>query len=232
MDCRPIPYGWQVTTATATSHIHLNNDTPGTDDGQGGFQYAFAPGLTSGQHVEQGQFIAYVGDSGNAENTSPHLHFEIHETTSMSSPSIDPYDSVSNAPLASSLLPGSGLVRYEQDSSKIAYAGTWLNFLTSGASGGSYKYADSPASATLTFTGTRIDWIATKGYTQGKAKLILDGGSPVTVDLYSSTTLRQVKVWSSGTLAEGATAYVSSGPGSGRCRAGYRVNVDAFDILE
>ena len=29
-------------------YIHLNNDTPGTDDGQGGTQYAYAPGLTNG----------------------------------------------------------------------------------------------------------------------------------------------------------------------------------------
>ena|GEM_PF-2831908 len=214
-------------------YIHINNDTPGTDDGQGGFEYAFAPGLTSGQHVEQGQFIAYVGDSGNAENTSPHLHFEIHETTSMSSPSIDPYDSVSNAPLASCLLPGSGLLRYEETSTKIAYTGPWLNFLTSGASGGSYKYADSPASATITFTGTQIDWIATKGYTQGKAKLILDGGAPVTVDLYNPTTLRQVRVWSSGTLADGTHTLRLEWTGQRSVSSGgTRVNVDALEVWE
>ena len=31
-------------------YIHLNNDTPGTDDGHGGTQYAYAPGLTNGSH--------------------------------------------------------------------------------------------------------------------------------------------------------------------------------------
>lgn len=59
------------------NYYHVNNDTPGTDDGNGGDQYAFAPGLESGQRVTAGQFIGYVGDSGNAESTAPHLHFEL-----------------------------------------------------------------------------------------------------------------------------------------------------------
>ena len=60
------------------TYIHLNNDTPGTDDGKAGPEFTFAPGLKSGDRVEAGQFVAYNGDSGNAENTIPHLHFELH----------------------------------------------------------------------------------------------------------------------------------------------------------
>ena len=60
-------------------YIHLNNDTPGTDDGLGGPEQAYAPGIERGVRVERGQHIGWVGDSGNAEQTGAHNHFEIHE---------------------------------------------------------------------------------------------------------------------------------------------------------
>ncbi len=64
-------HGWQYT------YIHINNDTPGTDDGANRYEEAFAPGIERGARVEAGQVIAYLGDSGNAEWTVSHLHFEI-----------------------------------------------------------------------------------------------------------------------------------------------------------
>lgn len=59
------------------NYVHLNNDTPGTDDGMGGVGNAYAPGIRKGVRVTRGQYIAYVGDSGNAESTGSHLHFEM-----------------------------------------------------------------------------------------------------------------------------------------------------------
>lgn len=72
-------------------YIHINNDTPGTDDGANVFDHAFAPGIRRGSKVTAGQHVAYLGDSGNAEDTAPHLHFEIHDPSGRV---INPYDSL------------------------------------------------------------------------------------------------------------------------------------------
>jgi murein DD-endopeptidase MepM/ murein hydrolase activator NlpD len=51
-------------------------------DGGDQFFYAhlasFAPAAVDGRHVEAGTILGYVGNTGDAEPTPPHLHFEIH----------------------------------------------------------------------------------------------------------------------------------------------------------
>ncbi len=61
------------------AYLHINNDSPGTDDGANPYGWAFASGIAQGVRVRRGQHIAYLGDSGNAEATVPHLHFEIRK---------------------------------------------------------------------------------------------------------------------------------------------------------
>lgn len=80
-------------------YLHLNNDTPGTDDGAGNPMYAYAPDIERGNRVKHGQLIGWVGDSGNAENTAPHLHFEIEASNGER---INPYNFlVNHAPVIS-----------------------------------------------------------------------------------------------------------------------------------
>ncbi len=65
--------GWSA------NYIHVNNDTPGTDDGRGTARYAFAAGVREGKRVYAGELLGWLGDSGNAEGTAPHLHFELRK---------------------------------------------------------------------------------------------------------------------------------------------------------
>ena len=75
--------GWEY------RYIHINNDSPGTDDGANPYEWAFT--VNDGDCVEAGQHIAYLGDSGNAEGTGAHLHFEIRQPDGYW---INPYHSV------------------------------------------------------------------------------------------------------------------------------------------
>ncbi|HET7489831.1 MAG TPA: M23 family metallopeptidase [Acidimicrobiales bacterium] len=72
-------------------YIHVNNDTPGTDDNANPPEWILAPGVTSGMRVKAGQHIAFMGDSGNAEDTAPHLHFEIRTPDGQA---VDPWTSL------------------------------------------------------------------------------------------------------------------------------------------
>jgi hypothetical protein len=85
-DGSPMPsYGYMITIKDAEDreyhYVHLNNDTPGTDDGLGGPEWAYAAGLERGTRVERGEFIGFMGDSGNAESVGAHLHFQIEDPT-------------------------------------------------------------------------------------------------------------------------------------------------------
>ena len=89
-------YGWIIIIrgddGLKYSYVHLNNDNPGTDDGNGGIEQAIVDGVRRGARVERGQHIGWVGDSGNAESTGAHLHLDIEDPDQQDSQLECPYE--------------------------------------------------------------------------------------------------------------------------------------------
>ena len=92
------PYGTPLPAAERGVVGKMGADTLGGIklwiSGESGTSYyyahlsAFAANVVNGTVVEVGDVVGFVGDSGNARGTSPHLHFEIHPSNG---PAIDPY---------------------------------------------------------------------------------------------------------------------------------------------
>ncbi len=93
--------GWEY------QYIHLNNDSPGTDDGRAACTEVLSARLCGavdgdgdlrrGTAVTEGEVIAYMGDGGNAEGTRAHLHFEIYRPSGDGTEAINPTASVDAA---------------------------------------------------------------------------------------------------------------------------------------
>lgn len=74
----------------------------------------------------------------------------------------------------------------EESNATIAYSGNWATARHAGYSGDRVKYAKAAgATATVTFTGTKVTWIGPVGPTRGKARVSVDGVVVKTVNLYA-----------------------------------------------
>jgi hypothetical protein len=85
--------GWR------SKYMHLDTDTPGTDDG---LALGYAEDIEEGMSVAAGTILGFVGDSGNAETTLPHLHFALHQPDGLP---INPYRALAKAPEAEAVYP-------------------------------------------------------------------------------------------------------------------------------
>ncbi len=119
--------------------------------------------------------------------------------------------------------------RYQQSEAKAIWTGTWATVSNSASSGGSYTQSNTAgASATINFKGTSLAWIATKGATMGKAYVSIDGGAAKLVDLASSSSAYNQRVYTTGTLSN-TTHTVKITAYSGNAATQY-INIDGFDI--
>jgi peptidoglycan/xylan/chitin deacetylase (PgdA/CDA1 family) len=105
----------------------------------------------------------------------------------------------------------------------------WRTFGASGASGGSYERSSKSGSyVTVKFTGSYLVWITTAGTTTGTAKVSLDGGTEVAVNLARSITNYQSGVWETPPqLTNGAHTVKITWAGP----AGKYIGIDAVDVV-
>jgi beta-lactam-binding protein with PASTA domain len=123
----------------------------------------------------------------------------------------------------------SGANRYDQADTRIVKTGVWVDYYVTAAYLGSYGRSSTVgASATIYFTGTRLDWIAMNGTTTGVAVVYLDGVKKTTINLAATAARYLVNVWSTGNLPRGrhqvSIVLSSSSP------AGKYLTLDAVDI--
>jgi endo-1,3-1,4-beta-glycanase ExoK len=93
--------------------------------------------------------------------------------------------------------PTSRISAVSQSSRSVHYAGTWSGSTSTMWWGGTARSSSrAGSSATYTFTGRSIAWVGLKAVNRGKARVYVNGVLKATVDLYSTTTLKQRIVWS------------------------------------
>jgi lysophospholipase L1-like esterase len=123
--------------------------------------------------------------------------------------------------------------RYQQGDVRFLYQGIWSTSSNLLASGGTFRFANSPgAGVTIRFTGTYLGWIAKKSATYGEAEVSVDGGDPHTVDLYSARTQWRQPVWDTGALDYGPHIVRIAWTGGKNAASGdTNISVDAFDVV-
>ena len=119
-----------------------------------------------------------------------------------------------------------GVTSYQETDTRIVYTPGWISGSSTVLSGGTMKYtATAGARAYVAFDGTEITLIGNKAKAYGTMRVTLDGGTPQTVSLYSSSTFYQQPVWSVTGLSSGPHTVVIEAVGDGT------IALDALDVV-
>lgn len=117
--------------------------------------------------------------------------------------------------------------RFSERSPRITYTGTWKIATRTAYAGGAARYATSPgASASFSFTGTKVVWYGPVGPTRGHAKVFLDGVYQRTIDLRATTFRARKLIFGRSWATAGAHTLVIEVAGT----PGHRVAIDEFAI--
>jgi hypothetical protein len=135
--------------------------------------------------------------------------------------------------IVGTLTQSAGPTRYQEADAALSYAGLWAPSASSSASGGYFLYAASAgATVNVGFKGTYMAWIAKTGPQYGKASVRLDGGTPVTVDLYSAAAGYRQCVYNTGVIADAEHVVSISWTGAKNSQStGTLIDIDAVDVL-
>jgi hypothetical protein len=170
-----------------------------------------------------------------AEEPTPTSGSATSETETPAGPSepAEPLVEMRPAPM----VPMGFWTRFEDSDPHVTPAGNWYYRLRSEASGEEYLVSDAFDFGSdyfvvnVSFEGTRISYVAMKGGDCGKAKVTLDGATPVFVDLYAPSLSSEV-VWTSPALTSGEHHLRIEWTGTNNAASsGFQITLDALDVI-
>ncbi len=132
-----------------------------------------------------------------------------------------------------SFVVSSAISRVDQADPRIVYRGSWRrSFSTAFWQGSIFTASTASASVNLSFKGSSVVLLGTKGPSAGKVRMTLDNGSPTIVDLYAASTSYRTALLSVSGLDSAASHTVKlewTGT-KNAASSGTAVTLDAVDI--
>ena len=130
---------------------------------------------------------------------------------------------------ASAATAPAGTTVVDSNSSQIKYSGTWRTTGSPSDNGASIKYSYATSSASLTFTGSTVAYVARTTSSSGTSDISIDGKAVATVNGYSATDKHQQNLFSTSNLSSGTHTIKVSRTGQKDSRSnGTSSIVDAF----
>ena len=133
---------------------------------------------------------------------------------------------------ASAATAPAGTTVIDSTSAQVKYSGTWRTTGSPSDHGASVQFASATSSASLTFTGSTVAYIARLTSSSGTSTIAIDGKTVATVNGYSATTQYQQSLFSTSNLSSGTHTITVSRTGQKDARStGTSSIIDAFVTL-